>query len=214
MDKIRVMIADDQPLICDGLRTILENEEDIQVVATVEDGLKAYELGCRLKPDVILMDIRMPLMDGVESVRLLKRDCPDIIVIILTTFDDDDYILDALTYGANGYLLKSTRTEKLISCIKDSVSGLFTMNRDVASKLAARLSTGSTAKRDIEIRDLTERESEIAGLMADSCSNREIAAKLYITEGTAKNYISTIYEKIGTNDRVKAVKILKDLLGR
>ncbi len=212
MEKIRIMIADDQPLMCDGLKTILENEEGIEVIATVGDGLKAYELGCQLRPDVILMDIRMPVMDGVESVRLIKRQHPEIIVIILTTFDDDEYILDALTNGANGYLLKSIQTEKLIRCIKDSVAGIFSMNKDIASKLATRLLGTNTTKRENSIKELSERESEIAGLVAQSYSNREIAAKLFITEGTVKNYISTIYEKIGTNDRVKAAKILRELL--
>lgn len=214
MEKIRIMIADDQPLMCDGLKTILENEEGMEVVATAGDGLKAYELGCQLKPDVILMDIRMPVMDGVESVRLIKRQHPEIIVIILTTFDDDEYILDALANGANGYLLKSIQTEKLIRCVKDSVAGIFSMNKDIAAKLAASLSGGNTvtAKRENFISELSDRESEIAGLIAQSYSNREIAAKLFITEGTVKNYISTIYEKIGTNDRVKAAKMLRELL--
>ncbi len=212
MERIRIMIADDQPLMCDGLKTILENEEGIEVIATVGDGLKAYELGCQLRPDVILMDIRMPVMDGVESVRLIKRQHPEIIVIILTTFDDDEYILDALTNGANGYLLKSIQTEKLIRCIKDSVAGIFSMNKDIASKLATRLLGTNTTKRENSIKELSERETEIAGLVAQSYSNREIAAKLFITEGTVKNYISTIYEKIGTNDRVKAAKILRELL--
>ncbi len=215
MEKIRIMIADDQPLMCDGLKTILENEEGMEVVATAGDGLKAYELGCQLKPDVILMDIRMPVMDGVESVRLIKRQHPEIIVIILTTFDDDEYILDALANGANGYLLKSIQTEKLIRCVKDSVAGIFSMNKDIAAKLAASLSRGNTvtAKRENFISELSDRESEIAGLIAQSYSNREIAEKLFITEGTVKNYISTIYEKIGTNDRVKAAKMLGELLG-
>lgn len=214
MEKIRIMIADDQPLMCDGLKTILENEEGMEVVATAGDGLKAYELGCQLKPDVILMDIRMPVMDGVESVRLIKRQHPEIIVIILTTFDDDEYILDALVNGANGYLLKSIQTEKLIRCVKDSVAGIFSMNKDIAAKLAASLLGGNTvtAKRENFISELSDRESEIAGLIAQSHSNREIAAKLFITEGTVKNYISTIYEKIGTNDRVKAAKMLRELL--
>ncbi len=214
MEKIRIMIADDQPLMCDGLKTILENEEGMEVVATAGDGLKAYELGCQLKPDVILMDIRMPVMDGVESVRLIKRQHPEIIVIILTTFDDDEYILDALANGANGYLLKSIQTEKLIRCVKDSVAGIFSMNKDIAAKLAASLSGGNTvtAKRENFISELSDRESEVAGLIAQSYSNREIAAKLFITEGTVKNYISTIYEKIGTNDRVKAAKMLRELL--
>ncbi len=214
MEKIRIMIADDQPLMCDGLKTILENEEGMEVVATAGDGLKAYELGCQLKPDVILMDIRMPVMDGVESVRLIKRQHPEIIVIILTTFDDDEYILDALVNGANGYLLKSIQTEKLIRCVKDSVAGIFSMNKDIAAKLAASLSGGNTvtAKRENFISELSDRESEVAGLIAQSYSNREIAAKLFITEGTVKNYISTIYEKIGTNDRVKAAKMLRELL--
>lgn len=214
MNKIRVMIADDQTLMCDGLKTILENEEDIEVVSTVGDGLQAFELCCLLKPDLVLMDIRMPVMDGVESTRLIKKEFPQVIVIMLTTFDDDEYIMEAMSYGADGYLLKSIQTDRLLSCLRDSVAGIFSMNADVAKKVAARLSDYAARDRGLSINEFSSRESEVAGLMADGYTNREIAKTIFIAEGTVKNYISTIYEKLGTNDRVKAVKLLAKILGR
>lgn len=214
MNKIRVMIADDQTLMCDGLKTILENEEDIEVVSTVGDGLKAYELCCLLNPDVVLMDIRMPVMDGVESTRLIKKECPQVIVIMLTTFDDDEYIMEAMSYGANGYLLKSIQTDKLLNCLRDSVSGIFSMNADIAKKVAARLSDYAARDRGLSINEFSSREAEVAGLMVEGYSNREISSTIFITEGTVKNYISTIYEKLGTNDRVKAVNLLVKIIGR
>ena len=213
MKNIRILIADDQPIIRDGLKVILENETDFEVAATAEDGLKAYELALTLIPDVILMDIRMPVMDGVESTRIIKRAYPDIKIIMLTTFDDDEYVVEALSYGADGYLLKSIQTDKLVNCIRDSLSGIFSMNAGVASKIAGKLSAINNCSNTCPSVDgFTEREIDIAKLICTGCSNKEIAAGLYLSEGTVKNYISAIYEKIGTNDRMKAVQILKQII--
>lgn len=215
MDKTRIIIADDQALMRDGLKTILESEDSMEVMAMAEDGLKAYELAKSLKPDVVLMDIRMPVMDGVDSVRLIKKDVPEVKVIMLTTFDDDEYILEALSFGADGYLLKSIQAEKLIDCINNTISGIFTMNSDIASKIACNLSNIPLSQKNrikIQLSDFTGRETEVAGLMADGYTNGEIAEVLNISEGTVKNYISVIYEKVGINDRVKAIALLKQVI--
>jgi Response regulator containing a CheY-like receiver domain and an HTH DNA-binding domain len=212
MKKIRVMIADDQELMCDGLKTILNNEEDMEVIAVVYDGLKAFEAACELHPDIILMDIRMPVMDGAESTRLVKKHCPQVKIIMLTTFDDDEYVLEALKNGANGYLLKSIRAEKLIGCIRDAAADIFSMNIDIASKFASKLAALTVPKEKISVGDFSEREVQVAELLAAGCTNREIAAALSIAEGTVKNYISIIYEKLGTSERVKASAVINKFL--
>lgn len=213
MNNIKVLIADDQTLMRDGLKTILELEEGIEVVGMAENGIQAYELAEKLSPDVVLMDIRMPLLDGVESTRIIKKNNPAIVVIMLTTFDDDEYIIQALQYGASGYFLKDIQGNKLIQAIRESVTGNMLMPSNIAVKLATRLSQISnnepiTSKcNDLEF---SVREQEIATLMVKGYSNKQIASALCISEGTTKNYISIIYSKIGTNDRTKAVIFLRE----
>lgn len=211
MKKIRMLIADDQTLMRDGLKTIFDLEDDIEVIATAENGEQALLLTQQLRPDVVLMDIRMPIMDGVESTRLIKKQFPEVIVIILTTFNDDEYIVQALSFGASGYLLKDMPGERLIQAVRDGITGNLMMPSSVAAKLAGRLSNMRKAEMD-RIKELSERELEIAKLIVQGKSNRDIANMLYITEGTVKNYISAIYNKVGTNDRAKAIQRLKELL--
>jgi DNA-binding NarL/FixJ family response regulator len=213
MKKIRMLIADDQTLMRDGLKTIFDLEDDIEVIATAENGEQALLLTQQLRPDVVLMDIRMPIMDGVESTRLIKKQFPEVIVIILTTFNDDEYIVQALSFGASGYLLKDMPGERLIQAVRDGITGNLMMPSSVAAKLAGRLSNMRKAEMD-RIKELSERELEIAKLIVQGKSNRDIANMLYITEGTVKNYISAIYNKVGTNDRAKAIEILKHTLDR
>jgi DNA-binding NarL/FixJ family response regulator len=198
----------------DGLKTILELEDDIEIVGMAENGLDAYETAGAARPDVVLMDIRMPVMDGVESTRLIKRDFPETVVIILTTFDDDEYIIQALSNGASGYILKDIPGDKLIDAVRDSIKGNLMMPAHIASKIAARLSLLSNPKSVIDDLDQTfsEREKEIIDLLIKGLNNRQISASLHITEGTAKNYISAIYSKIGISDRVKAVVYLKEIM--
>lgn len=214
MKRIRLLVADDQTLMRDGLKTIFDLEEDIDVVGTAENGEQALDMTERLMPDVVLMDIRMPVMDGVESTRLIKQRFPDVLVVMLTTFDDDEYIIQALNYGASGYLLKDMPGDRLIQAVRDAVSGNMLMPASVAAKLAGRLSDLSGNLREKEpgsgrAQTLSARELEIAELMVRGASNREIADTLCLTEGTVKNYISSIYSKFGTNDRSQAINRLK-----
>ncbi|MCC5911931.1 MAG: response regulator transcription factor [Clostridiaceae bacterium] len=211
MKKIKVLIVDDQNLMRDGLKTIIDLEEDIEVVATCQNGVEAIEKTKLYSPDVILMDIRMPEMNGVEATKLIKHDFPDTIIIILTTFDDDEYIMDALSYGASGYLLKDIDGDKLIDAIRDAHHGTLLIPGAIAAKLVGKLNNDDRKNyKSMDIDDeLSKREIEIAGLMVEGLTNKQIASKLFITEGTVKNYISTMYSKIGIKDRTKAVLFFK-----
>lgn len=217
MKKITILIADDQTLMRDGLKTILDLEEDMEVVATAENGKEAYELTGKFFPDVVLMDIRMPEMDGVESTRLIKRDFSSTAVIMLTTFNDEEYIIQALSYGAGGYLLKDIPGDKLIEAVRNGANGTLMMPAPVAAKLSARLSRLTLEGRLMDKTfptELSEREKEIAALIVEGQANRQIANLLHISEGTVKNYISAIYTKIGISDRTKAALYLKGHLSQ
>lgn len=219
MEKMRILVADDQTLMRDGLKTILDMEEDMEVVGMAQNGQEAYDLTVALSPDLVLMDVKMPLMNGVESMKRIKRDFPETNVLILTTFDEDDYIIEALANGANGFLLKDMSSDKLIEAVRDGAKGQTMLSSLVASKLAARLSASSilTSKPVYSTDEMklyshfTEREKEIISYMILNYSNKEIAKKLRITEGTLKNYITVIYDKIGTNERLKAISYLRKI---
>lgn len=214
MKEINVLIVDDQALIRDGLKTILELEKDIKVVGTCKNGVEAVKMTQVLSPDVVLLDIRMPEMDGVEAVKIIKNNHPEVKVIMLTTFNDEEYIIEALAGGANGYLLKDTEIDKLLETIHAAVEGRLTIQNEVALKLAEGLVKLNFMKKDnkglAEELDFSEREKEIASMMVQGFTNKQISAALYITEGTARNYISNIYSKIEIGDRTKAVLYLKD----
>lgn len=209
MSKIRVLIADDQMIICDGLRALLELHSDITVVGTAGTGKQAYERTLALQPDIVLMDIRMPEMDGVEAVRLIKKDLPETIVIMLTTFDDDEYIIKAMTYGASGYLLKDIGGNKLIEAIRDGICGNIILPGRVAAKITSRLTEKSLP--EVTLSDFTTREKEIIRLLMQGKNNKDISQALYLSVGTIKNYITQIYMKINVNDRASAVLFFKDL---
>lgn len=211
MNTINVMLVDDQTIIRDGIRSILETNEDISVIGEAGNGKDAYEKTSELKPNVILMDIRMPEMDGVEATRLIKKDYPKTVIIVLTTFDDDEYIIKAMTYGASGYLLKDIGSDKLVQAIRDGMSGNIILPGRVAAKITSRLSQSNSTDSDVTIEDFTERETEIIRLMTQGKSNKEIAESLFLSVGTVKNYISQIYLKIDVNDRANAVLIFKKM---
>lgn len=215
-----MIIADDQALIRDGLQTIIEMQDDMEIVGIAENGKQACELTAERKPDLVLMDIKMPIMDGIEGTRWIKQHVPETIVLILTTFADEQYIIDGLVGGATGYLVKDLSAEKIVSSIRDAVQGQFVLPAAIAAKLSARLaflsgtleSTINTDRfKHVEIA-FTEREKQIILLMIEGKNNHEIAGILFMGVGTVKNYISIIYQKIGTNDRTKAILILKDML--
>lgn len=207
---IKVLIADDQTLMRDGLKTILDLEDDIEVIATAENGEIAFKKASELNPDVILMDIRMPIMNGVDSVKKIKSILPKVSVIMLTTFDDDEYIIEALSNGASGYLLKDMPAEKLIEAIRDSLKGQLFIPTNIAAKLISRLYEKETSKKTFKKDlDLSERELQVSSLLIEGYNNKQISSKLFISEGTVKNYISNIYSKIGISDRTKAALFLK-----
>lgn len=214
MDKIKLLIVDDQTLMRDGLKTILEIEDNMEVVATAKNGQEAIEACREFRPDLVLMDIRMPGMDGVESTKIIKELYPEIVILILTTFNEDDYIIDALAYGASGYILKDIDGDELIKAINDAHKGAFMLPSDVAIKIAKRLTAANvvTEEQKRRLADFTEREIEIAKMVALGFNNKQIAATLFISEGTVKNYISSIYLKLGTSDRMAAALTIKKVL--
>ncbi len=208
-DLIKIIIADDQRLMREGLKTILELEEDMTVPGTAANGKEALELCRRLAPDIVLMDIRMPEMDGVEATKLITAEIPATRVIVVTTFDDDELIIKALKAGAKTYLLKDLPSEKLLSVIRATYEGDIVLQPEIAARLVERASGDQAADADRapghQTEALTGREKEILALMAEGLNNSDIAARLYLSEGTVKNQVSVIYGKLGTNDRTQAV---------
>lgn len=207
-DIIKIVIADDQRLMREGLKTIIELEPDMIVPATAANGMEALELCREVRPDIVLMDMRMPEMDGVEATRQITAEGLKAKVIVVTTFDDDELIIKALQAGAKTYLLKDLPSEKLLSVIRATHRGDIVMQPEIAAKLIERASDakGRTVAEDEYTNEkLTTREKEILALMADGLSNSSIASRLYLSEGTVKNQVSVIYSKLGTSDRTQAV---------
>nr|WP_152397245.1 response regulator transcription factor [Paenibacillus guangzhouensis] len=217
MRMIRIIIADDQLLTREGLRTILDLEEDFEVIGVAKNGQEACELTEALRPDLVLLDIRMPVMDGITALKQLKRSCPEIPVLILTTFLEDEYIIEGMANGANGYMLKDMDGDKMIASIRDTVNGQFILPAAVAAKLTAKLSQFAQERELLDRSELgrislTEREKELAQLMMRGMNNREISEALFIAEGTARNYISNLYSKLDVVDRAQAIVQLQRLL--
>ncbi len=207
METIRLLIVDDQRLMREGLRTLLELEPDLLVAGEAGDGQEALQQYASLQPDVVLMDIRMPVMDGVEATRRLRLDSPHARVIILTTFDDDAYVFDGLRAGALGYLLKDVSGDELAEAIRQVARGGALIEPSVARKVLAefaRLPQPVGQPRSDQAHSLSERELEILKLLAQGASNRQIASQLFLAEGTVKNYISNILDKLGVEDRTQA----------
>jgi DNA-binding NarL/FixJ family response regulator len=207
---IRVLIADDQPLLRTGFRMILEAEPDIEVVGEAADGREAVDAARRLRPSVVLMDIRMPVMDGVAATRLLAGPGVDasVRVLILTTFDLDEYIVEALRSGASGFLLKDVPAEQLVDAIHVIADGGALLAPGVTRKLldsfAHRLPRAESSEA-AKVADLTERELEVLRLMATGMSNAEIAQDLVVSETTVKTHVSRVLMKLDLRDRVQAV---------
>lgn len=214
MNKIKILVADDQTLMRDGLKTIIDLEDNMEVIGTAKNGQEAVEFCKNQLPDLILMDIRMPGMDGVESTKIIKSLYPDVVILILTTFNDDDYIIDALAHGASGYILKDIEGDELIKTINDAYKGSFMLPSDVAIKIAKKLAKNNivTAEEKHSLEGLSDREIEVAKMVALGFNNKQIASSLFISEGTVKNYISGIYSKLGTSDRTDAALIIKKTL--
>jgi DNA-binding NarL/FixJ family response regulator len=214
MSPIRLLIVDDQRLMREGLRTLLELEPDLEIAGEAEDGLAAVEQFEALQPDVVLMDVRMPRLDGVEATRRLRLRWPAARIIILTTFDDDAYVFDGLRAGAQGYLLKDVSGHELAEAIRKVASGGALIEPSVARKVLAefaRLAQPTPLSADQLAEPLSDREQEILRLLAQGASNRQIASQLFLAEGTVKNYISTILDKLHVEDRTQAALRAREL---
>lgn len=205
---IKVMIADDQELIRQSLQIVLSTHEDLKVVDAVENGFVVLESIKKEKPDVILMDIRMPEMDGVYCTKTVMEKYPDIKVIILTTFDDDEFVFSALKYGASGYLLKGVSMDELYRAICTVYNGGAMINPDIATKVFKLFSKMSMSNYAIQVddslsKDLTQAELKVIQQVGFGLSNKEIAQKLFLSEGTVRNYVSTVLSKLALRDRTQ-----------
>jgi DNA-binding NarL/FixJ family response regulator len=213
---VRVLVVDDQRLMRDGIASLLSIQEGIEIVGTAGNGQEAIEQAITLQPDVVLMDVRMPVMDGVAATAELHRQLPSCRVLMLTTFDDEEYIVDALRAGASGYLLKDVPAPDLAKAVISVHFGIYQFDAAVAGKMVSRLAgPGSKSTipppaptlhplSSITQTDLSEREIEVLRLIAKGATNREIAEQLVITEGTVKNHISSILGRLGLRDRTQA----------
>ena len=210
---IKVLLVDDQQILAEGIKSVLKTCKEIEVVGIALDGAQAVDACEKLKPDVVLMDIRMPNMNGVVATKRIKETDADIKIIILTTFDDSDYILSALNNGASGYLLKDIGATALIDAVKNAYAGDTILPAKIAKKItdAAVMVTSAKEFKLKKNFNLSEREAEIALMLYDGFTNRQIASALKLTDGTARNYISTIYLKLGVDGRLAAVEKIRNL---
>ena len=203
MEPIKVMITDDHPVVREGLSAMLRKEQDIQVVGEAENGAEAVDKARELRPDIILMDLRMPEVDGVEAMRQIGAVNPDTKFIVLTTYDNDEYIFKGIEAGARAYLLKDAPREDLFKAIRAVHKGESLIQPAIAGKVLDRFAELSRQAQGVEA--LSEREVEVLKLVAKGAANKEIAAELAITESTVKTHIQTIFQKLGVSDRTEAV---------
>jgi DNA-binding NarL/FixJ family response regulator len=201
---IKLLICDDQYVVREGLKAIFETDKDLQVVGTAADGAEALESLPRLHPDLVLMDLKMPVMNGVQATRHIRQEYPDVKILVLTTYDADEWVFDAIRSGAAGYLLKDTQREALIAAIKDTMAGRTPVDPAVAGKLFAQVVQGTPGPQSALVDELTESEKDILRLLGAGLSNADIAARLYFSEGTVRNYVSSILAKLGVADRTQA----------
>jgi DNA-binding NarL/FixJ family response regulator len=204
MTAIRVLLCDDQALVRSGFRMILEARPDLEVVGEAEDGLQAVEQTRTLDPDVALMDVRMPNLDGIEATRQIVASSSGTRVLILTTFDPDEYVYEAIRAGASGFLLKDVEPEELVDAIRVVAAGNALLGATVTQRLLERFA-GSRPTQSPSLDELTEREIGILRLVAEGLSNAEIADRLVVSETTVKSHVSSILRKLRVRDRVQAV---------
>ncbi len=211
---VRVLIADDQELFREGLHTLLSVQPDLQVVGEARHGEEVLRLAATLKPDVILMDLRMPLLNGIAATRRLKNTQPECKVIVLTTFDDDEDVFEGLRAGAVGYLLKDVSSKKLVEAIRAVACGESFLQPSIAGPVIAefaRQSPHPSSQAQVLVESLSERELDILRLLSQGATNKEIASRLIITVGTVKNHVTNILAKLGVRDRTQAAIKAKEL---
>jgi DNA-binding NarL/FixJ family response regulator len=203
---IRVLIVDDQVIVSEGLRVMLSTSPNIEVIGTAQDGAEAVAAAARLTPDVVLMDLKMPGMNGIHATQSIKTAHPTMPVVILTTYDEDEWVIDAIRAGANGYLLKDTGRAEIIAAIEGVIAGRTPVDPAVGEKLFHYVRTGAPPNRDM-LAQLTEREHDILRLLASGLSNTAIADRLFLAEGTVRNHVTTIFSKLDVSDRAQATAL-------
>ena len=207
---IRLLLCDDQDIVTEGMGEILRTVRDFAVVGVARDGAEAVDLVAETQPDVVLMDLRMPVMNGIQATRKIRERFPQTRVLVLTTYDDDEWVFDAIRAGAAGYLLKDTGREQIIAAIRGTAEGATYVDPQVAGKLFTHIAQGSNStvgSRSTLAVDLSEREREILRLLADGLPNGEIAERLHLSKGTVQNYVSSILLKLDVTDRTQAAVI-------
>ena len=204
---MKILLCDDQLVIRDGLEKLLNLEKDFQIIGTAEDGLEAIEIAVQKQPDLILMDLKMPIMNGIEATREIHAKFPEIKILVLTTYDDDEWVFDAIRAGASGYLLKDTSRQKIVEAIRGTMEGKSFIDPSIAGKLLNHVTNKQTQPTSMLIDKLTERELEVLRLIAKGVNNSDIAAQLHLSEGSVRNRVSVILEKLNFTDRTQAAVI-------
>ena len=213
MSEIKVLLADDHSLFREGLRSLLEDQDDIEIVGEAEDGLEAIKLAPKLKPTVVLMDINMPVVDGVEATRMILKKMPSIGIIILTMYPQDEYVIQALRAGAKAYLLKDTRSNKLLEVIRTVHGGQAVISAEMTNRLLDEFRRISLEQEEEKpaFQPLTDQEKRILTRVAEGASNKDIAVDLNLSERTVKNYLSIIFQKLQVNNRTEAaIRAMRD----
>jgi DNA-binding NarL/FixJ family response regulator len=204
---MKILLCDDQAVIRDGLEMLLTLEKDIQVVGSASDGAEAIELAAQKQPDLILMDLKMPGTNGIEATRQIRAKFPNIKILVLTTYDDDEWVFDAVRAGASGYLLKDTPRQKIIEAIRGTMEGKSFVDPAVAGKLMNQVATNQKQPTSVLADKLTDRELDVLRLIAKGFTNSDIANQLHLSEGTVRNHVSAILEKLSVSDRTQAAVI-------
>ncbi len=201
---IRILICDDQYVVCEGLKAILSTDAELKVVGITQDGSEALELVPQLKPDLVLMDLKMPVMNGIQATRRIRQQYPQVKILVLTTYDADEWVFDAIRSGAAGYLLKDAQRETLIAAIKNAVAGKTPVDPAVAGKLFKHVTHSAPKVESLIVEKMSQREKEVLRLLATGLSNAEIAGRLCLSVGTVRNYVSAIFDKLEVSDRTQA----------
>jgi DNA-binding NarL/FixJ family response regulator len=204
---IRVLICDDQEVVCEGLQVILNSDTGIEIVGVAHDGAAALDLIPTARPDLVLMDLKMPGVNGIQATQLIRQQYPAVRVLVLTTYGDDEWVFDAIRSGAAGYLLKDSPRETLLAAVKGTVDGKTHVDPGIAGKLFAQIAQTSTVPNTAMTAGLSERELDVLRLLARGLANVDIAERLHLSEGTVRNYVSAVLTKLDVSDRTQAAVI-------